>query len=608
MSTYFLNNILTDRAAAEDFVSTYQLGDYQQFMGALSDTLATRVAFRLGLTGPAMTISTACSTSLVAVAQACQSLLNYQCDTALAGGVSITFPQERGYMYQEGGMVSRDGHCRPFDIDASGTVFGHGAGVVTLRRLEDAVADGDRVYAVIRGTGLNNDGADKVAFTAPSVTGQAMAIAQAQGAAGIDPSTIGYVECHGTGTPLGDPIEFEGLKKAFDGVGAGCTALGSVKGNIGHCDAAAGVIGLIKTSLALHNRILPPMANFTAPNKMIDLENSPFHIPSVAKEWVEDSPLRAGVSALGVGGTNAHVILEEAPERVAAPSHAKSTLCILPISARTDAGVRAQAVALAECLEQPNAPELQDVAFTLQEGRKEFEYRSCICAQDRGEAVEALKKLDRTIQCLPSAAPVMFMFPGQGSQYPLMGVNLYRDDPVFTSIINSGSEILEPLLGLKLADILYDERQDNAARVLNDTAITQPALYLVEYATAMVWQMRGVTPAAMIGHSVGEFVAATIAGVMSFETGLRLIAARGRLMQDQPMGGMLSVRANVDALSGLVPDGIDLAAQNAPQLLVYAGPNDAIDSFKAELDAKDIACTRLHTCLLYTSPSPRDRG
>jgi len=213
MSTYFLNNILTDRARTEDFVSTYQLGDYQQFMGALSDTLATRVAFRLGLTGPAMTISTACSTSLVAVAQACQSLSNYQCDTALAGGVSITFPQERGYMYQEGGMVSRDGHCRPFDANASGTVFGHGAGVVTLRRLEDAMADGDRVYAVIRGTGLNNDGADKVAFTAPSVTGQAMAIAQAQGAAGIGPETIGYVECHGTGTPLGDPIEFEGLSK-----------------------------------------------------------------------------------------------------------------------------------------------------------------------------------------------------------------------------------------------------------------------------------------------------------------------------------------------------------------------------------------------------------
>ncbi|WP_179379314.1 non-ribosomal peptide synthetase/type I polyketide synthase [Jannaschia marina] len=600
MSTYFLNNILHDRAAIEDFVSTYQLGDYQQFMGALGDTLATRVAFRLGLTGPAMTVSTACSTSLVAVAQACQALAAFQCDTALAGGVSITFPQERGYLYQEGGMVSRDGRCRPFDAEASGTVFGHGCGVVTLRRIEDALEDGDPIHAVIRGTGLNNDGSDKIAFTAPSVTGQAMAIAQAQGAAGIGPESIGYVECHGTGTPLGDPVEFEGLSQAFAGVAPGRTALGSVKANIGHCDAAAGVIGLMKATLALRHRVLPPMANYSAPNPMIALDGSPFRIEREATDWVEDGPRRAAVSALGVGGTNAHVILEEAPARAVRPPETEA-LHVLPLSARSDAALAAQAEALATRLEAADAPELRDVALTLQEGRRAFDYRRAVVARDTAGAIAALRASGRGTEAQADAPPVVFMFPGQGAQYPLMGATLYRDDPTFARILNAGSEILKPLLGLDLAALLYRDDPGAAARVLRDTRVTQPALYLVEYAIARLWQDRGVAPAAMIGHSVGEFVAATLAGVFSFETGLALIAARGRLMQDQPAGGMLSVRAGVDDLAGRVPAGIDLAARNAPKLTVYAGPDEAIDAFRADLEAQGIACTRLHTSHAFHS-------
>ena len=599
MSTYFLNNVLTDRGCIEDFVSTYQLGDYQQFMGALGDTLATRVAFRLGLKGPAMTVATACSTSLVAVAQACQSLEAFQCDLALAGGVSITFPQERGYLYQVGGMVSRDGHCRPFDAEASGTVFGHGAGVVALRRMEDALADGNQIYALIRGWGLNNDGDDKISFTAPSVAGQAEVIAMAQGAAGVDPDSVSYVECHGTGTPLGDPIEFEGLKKAFAGVGTGRVWLGSSKANIGHCDAAAGVIGLIKTALSLRDRVVPPLANYTRPNPNIDLDSSPFRIPTAETAWEAEGPLRAGVSALGVGGTNAHVILEEAPRRLCGGG---TGVVVLPISAKSDAALAAQAAALADVLDGADAPALADVAYTLQEGRKAFHRRTALVAADRSEAVEALRGDLRPVSAAADAPPVVFMFPGQGAQYPGMGQGLYAHEPTFARIIDAGSEVLSPLLGLDLAHLIYREADgDAAARVLRDTAITQPALYLVEYATARLWAERGVEASAMIGHSVGEFVAATLAGVMSFETGLQLIAARGRLMQEQAPGAMLSVRAGFDAVRDLAPKGVDLAARNAPKLTVWAGPLSVIEEFATRLGAAGIVCKRLHTSHAFHS-------
>ncbi|MFN4098277.1 MAG: type I polyketide synthase, partial [Pararhodobacter sp.] len=599
MSTYFLSSVLKDRATLETVVSNYQLGEFPALTGALGDTLSTRVAFKLGLTGPAMTVASACSTSLVAITQAVQSLLAHQCDMALAGGVSITFPQQRGYFYLEGGMASRDGHCRPFDAEASGTVFGHGAGVVALRRYADAVADGNSIYALIRGVGLNNDGNDKIAFTAPSVIGQALAIAEAQGAAGVEPDSIGYIECHGTATPLGDPIEFEALSRVFAGVAAGRVKLGSVKANIGHLDAAAGVAGVIKTALMLRDRVIPPMTNYTAPNPRIRLADSPFDIPTEARPWRETGPLRAGVSALGVGGTNAHIILEEAPlVTVARPGGVQ----ILPISARSEVALAAMAQRLADALDTEGAPDLASVASTLQEGRSVFDYRAAIAAETLADASARLRAPLRAVKAARPAPGVRFMFPGQGSQYPLMAAGLHAAESEFRAVFAEGSAFLAPLIGLDLEKLVFGSADlDKAAEILRNTAVTQPALYLIQYALARLWQSRGVTPQAMVGHSVGEFAAATLAGVMSFETGLTLIAARGRLMQDQTPGSMLSVRAPVEEVAALVPDGVDLAARNAPRLNVFAGPDDQIAGFEAALNGAGIACSRLQTSHAFHS-------
>lgn len=599
MSTYFLNSVLKDRATLETIVSNYQLGEFPALTGALGDTLATRVAFKLGLTGPAMTVGCACSTSLVAIAQAVQSLLAHQCDMALAGGVCITFPQQRGYFYLEGGMAARDGHCRPFDAEASGTVFGHGAGVVALRRYGDAVADGNSIYALIRGVGLNNDGNDKIAFTAPSVMGQALAIADAQGVAGVAPDSIGYIECHGTATPLGDPIEFEALSRVFAGVPAGRVRLGSVKANVGHLDAAAGVAGVIKTALMLRNRVIPPMTNYTAPNPRIRLSGSPFDIPTQARPWQEAGPLRAGVSSLGVGGTNAHLILEEAP---AIATVSTEGMQILPLSARSEAALAAMAQRLANALESEGAPDLASVASTLQDGRSVFDYRAAIAAETLADASAQLRAPMRAVKATRPAPDVRFLFPGQGAQYPLMAAGLYEAEPAFRAVFAQGSAFLAPLIGLELEALVFGSNDPaKAAATLRNTAVTQPALYLIEYALARLWQSRGVTPQAMIGHSVGEFAAATLAKVMSFETGMTLIAARGRLMQEQAPGSMLSVRGTLEDVAGLVPEGVDLAARNAPRLQVYAGPDDRIAAFEEALNDAGVASSRLQTSHAFHS-------
>ncbi|MDE1994348.1 MAG: type I polyketide synthase, partial [Rhizobiaceae bacterium] len=388
MPTYLINNVLGDRQKAEEFTSNYQIGCFQHLVGALNDTLATRVAYKFNLRGPAFTLQSACSTSLLAVSQACQNLQAFTCDLALAGGVSITFPQKRGYIYQEGGMASSDGRCRPFDADASGTVFASGAGVVVLKRLEDAQRDGDQIYAVIRGYGINNDGSDKIGFTAPSVEGQAEAIAAALAHAGIAPSSVGYIECHGTATPLGDPIEFSGLKGGYadDAMSAARCALGSLKGNIGHLDAAAGVTGLIKTALALKHAKIPPMANYKKPNPRIDLASSPFYIPTALADWPEtDEPRRAGVSSFGVGGTNVHVIIEEAPVRESVHEKSDDMPIILPLSARNPAALQAMRENLGNHLKaNPNLP-LPQLAHTLRTGRREFNHRLAIAASNVGE-------------------------------------------------------------------------------------------------------------------------------------------------------------------------------------------------------------------------------
>lgn len=591
LSTYLLTNVLAGQLDPARFASDYQVGSYDALLGALPDTLATRIAYRLNLRGPAVTVQSACSTSLLAVAQACQSLLLGQSDMALAGGVSITFPQKRGYLHQEGGMVSADGTCRPFDDEATGTVFGDGVAVVALKRLADAVDDGDHIYAVIRGTAINNDGSGKVGFTAPSVQGQAEVIATALAVAGVDAGSIGYVECHGTATPLGDPIELAGLQQGFGmrRVERPFCAIGSAKANVGHLDAAAGVVGLIRAVLALQHREIPPLANFRRLNRHIDAAGSPFYFPTTARPWsAGDGPRRAGVSSFGVGGTNVHAVLEEAPE-IARTGTAVRRHHVLPLSARTDTALRAAATALADDLAGRPDVAVEDVAFTLQAGRRAFGQRAAIACASREQAIEALRTLPTTTRASDDKSPLVFMFPGQGAQFPGMAGELYEAHAVFRTLIDQGIEIAGPIVG----DDLRSQLLDRDAAGGDATRLTQPALFIFEYAQARLWIEWGLLPTALVGHSVGEFVAACLAGVFSFEEGCRLVAHRARIMQAMPSGAMLAVRLPERELQAELGAGLDLAAVNAPSLCVAAGPVHEIEALEARLAARDVPCRRL---------------
>lgn len=603
-NTYFARNLLA-RKDVTDLV-----GWLTTMMGNEKDYLATRVAYKLDLRGPALNIVTACSTSLVAVATAVQSLSTWQCDMALAGGVSITLPQKRGYLSQEGAITSPDGHCRAFDANAEGTVFSNGLGIVVLRRLSDAIAANDRIYAVIKGAALNNDGSAKVSFTAPSVEGHAQVIATAQALAGIDPDTISYIEAHGTGTSLGDPIEIAGLTQAFragGAVGNGSCAIGALKTNIGHLDAAAGVAGLIKTALALHHRTLPATLHFQAPNPKLDLGNTPFVVNTRCRPWdAGGRPLRAGVSSFGVGGTNAHVVLEEAP--AAAPSEAARSSHLIVLSSRTPAGIEEQRRRLAAHLASEPSLDLADAAFTLQTGRRAFDYRQAFTCSDHDGAQEVLSAAPVKAKAPQSAAAfegVAFMFPGQGAQYVGMGRSLYDEEPVFRREVDEACEVLAPILGRDLRQIIYPaaDRAPSVAEELKQTRFTQPALFVVEHALARLWMSWGVQPAASIGHSLGEYVSATIAGTFDRDAALTLVAKRAALMQALPSGSMLAVKAQPARLVGLLTEGVCLAAYNTPGMVVVAGAHDAIDQFERELSGHSIAHRRLETSHAFHSPA-----
>ncbi|WP_422003360.1 amino acid adenylation domain-containing protein [Reyranella sp.] len=591
LSTYLITHVLRGAVDPLQFASDYQVGSYDALLGALPDTLATRVAYKLNLRGPAVTVQSACSTSLLAVAQACQSLLLGQSDLALAGGVSITFPQKRGFLHQEGGMVSADGTCRPFDDGASGTVFGDGVGLVALKRLADAIEDGDNIYAVIRGTAVNNDGSDKVGFTAPSMTGQAEVIATALAVAGVEPGSIGYVECHGTATPLGDPIELAGLRQGFGGLASDrpFCAIGSAKANVGHLDAAAGVTGLIRATMALHHREIPPLANFHRLNRHIDVAGSPFYFPTTATPWAAgDTPRRAGVSSFGVGGTNVHAVLEEAPE-IARSRTSTAGRVVLPVSARNDAALREAREALASRLESRPDIVLEDAAFTLQNGRRAFGRRIAVACESREQAIQALRNPQAMPHAADGAPRLVFLFPGQGAQVAGMARGLYASEPAFAALIDRGIEIAAPIAGPQLREALFDPRFADA----NATRLSQPALFIFEYALARLWMGWGLQPDAMVGHSVGEVVAACLAGVFSFEDGCRFVATRGQLMQSIAPGAMLAVRLPEGALRGEAGLGLDIAAVNAPSACVVAGPPQDIEALERRLTAKDVPCRRL---------------
>jgi amino acid adenylation domain-containing protein len=573
-----------------------QLGDFQVMLGNDKDFVATRVAFRLNLTGPALSVHTACSTSLVAVCQAVAALRANQCDMALAGGAAVTCPPRTGYLYQDGAMLAPDGHTRTFDAEAQGTVFSDGAAVVLLKRLGDALADGDPVYAVIRGAGLSNDGAIKASFTAPSSEGQATAIAMAIDDAEVDARSISYVEAHGTATPLGDPVELEGLTQAFRRTTAdtGFCRIGSVKSNIGHVVAAAGAAGLIKTALALAHRTLPPTLHFKSPNPKIDFARSPFVPNAALTPWTADGPLRAGVSSFGVGGTNAHVIVEEAPAREASDPAEGPQLLVL--SARSPDALRASAKRLADHLAAVTESNLADVAYTLAVGRKAFAHRASVVAADAHAAIAALREL-RVPEREARASEVVFMFPGQGAYYEGMGRALYESEPVFRDALDACAAIALDELGLRLTDVMFAGDAD----AMNATELQQPATFALEYALARLWIALGVHPAAMIGHSVGEFVAATIGGVWSLEDGLKLVIRRARLMQAQPSGAMLSVRIDAAAMEKRLPAGLSLAADNAPNASVVSGPHEDIEKLRAALDAEGIAAKTLRTSHAFHS-------
>ena len=608
LSTYFLSRLCTNPEFIQNFTGGYQVGNYLEMLGNSLDFLSTRVSYKLNLRGPSFTLQAGCSTSLVAVCQAVQSLLTYQSDMALAGGVSITVPQKRGTEYQDGGMTSPDGHCRTFDAGAQGTVFGSGVGVVLLKRVEDAVRDGDQIYAVIRGCALNNDGSSKVGFTAPSIEGQSRVIAMAQETAGVNPESIGYIEAHGTGTPLGDPIELAALTQAFRAQTASkqFCAIGTAKTNVGHLDVAAGVTGLINATNILRHGILPPTLHFQSPNPKFDLANSPFYVNTRLKEWKSIHPKRAGVSAFGVGGTNAHVILEEPPPQTSSDSARPAQLLVM--SARSEEVLEKATDNLVERLRSQQDMHLADAAWTLQVGRRRFPYRRAVVARDMAEAIKALSERDhkrvQTRFTKDDVAGAHFLFPGQGSQHPDMGRQVYESEPVFRHWVNRCCEILLPHMGEDLRALLYPS-QDAAVsekRRVTNTVIAQPAIFTIEYALAQLWMSWGIQPRGMLGHSVGEFVAACLAGVFSLEEGLALIAARGRMMQVIAPGGMLSVRLSESEIRARL-NGHDLAvaAINAPALCVVAGPFAALDAFEAELKSEGVATRRLMTSHAFHS-------
>jgi amino acid adenylation domain-containing protein len=604
ISSYFLRNVLQDGDSIAKFTSDYQVGSYPELLGSGHDFVATRIAYKLNLRGPAMTVQSACSTSLLAVAQAAQALMLGQADIMLAGAASITYPQKRGALHQDGGMVAADGYCRTFDAKSSGTVFGSGAGVIALKRLEDARADGDTIYAVIRGFGINNDGSAKIGYTAPSAAGQSAAIAAAHAMAGFEPESIGYVECHGTATPLGDPIEIAALTKAFAGATepASC-ALGSVKTNIGHLDVAAGMSGIIKTALAIHHGTIPPTLHYTAPNPHIDFASGPFFVNTTLSHW-RDERRRAGVSAFGLGGTNVHVVLDaEAPAPVFVGEQRPQ---LLVVSARTEAALAAAGTRLAAHLRAADAADLGATAFTLQTGRRAFPYRLALTAKNAAEAAAKLE--DGAAGAIERGRAgtgdrrIAFMFPGQGAQYPGMGRGLYDREPVFRDAIDRCATLLEPWLATDLRALMFADDTPAARAELTATANAQPAIFALEYALARTWIAHGIVPDSMIGHSVGEFVAATLAEVMSLEDALALVAERGRLMQALPGGAMLAVRLPGAELEALLGTGLAVAAVNGPALSVAAGAFDAIDALERALVARDVPCRRIETSHAFHSP------
>lgn len=597
-NTYFTNNVLAHPELLE------KAGQFNIRLLNEKDYIATRTAFQLNLKGPAIAVYSACSTSLLAIAEAVTSIRNGQCEVALAGAASITSPLKSGHFYEEGSIMSIDGHCRPFDAAATGTVFSDGAGIVLLKSREEAERDGDKIYAVIKGIGINNDGADKGSFGAPSAEGQAAAIAMAIDDAGIAPSSISYIEAHGTATPLGDPIEIEGLMMAFGPQQQKhYCGIGSVKSNLGHLTATAGVAGLIKTVLSMQNSQLPPTLHYQTLNPNINLNDSPFFINRGLRDWTSAEKRHAGVSSFGVGGTNVHLILEE-PGKVEAASGAAKPLLLITWSAKTESSLGNYAIKLADYLNKHEELNPADAAYTLHVTRATFNHRRFAIAGNITELAEKLRHPDTASakKLEIAASEIVFMFPGQGSQYVNMGQELFDTEPVFAAAVEECLDILKNSPQSDIRSVLFPVVADGAAsQKLKNTFYTQPAIFIMEYAMAKLWMSWGVQPAIFTGHSIGEFVAAHFAGVFSLKDALLLISTRAKMVSEAEKGSMLSVRINAQRLEALLPEGLSIAAINSNKLCVVAGPDKLVEAFAQKLEDMEIPGRLLQTSHAFHS-------
>ncbi|WP_264319340.1 type I polyketide synthase [Rhizobium terrae] len=601
MGAYFYFNVCSNRNLV-DQVGMFLL----RHTGNDKDFLATRASFTFDLQGPSVNIQTACSTSLVAVHYACQSLISGECDMALAGGVTIEFPHRRGYMFQEGEILSPDGHCRAFDHRAAGTVFGSGVGVVVLRRLSDALRDGDAIHAVIKGTAVNNDGSSKAGYLAPSVSGQAAAILEAQGLAGVEAETIQYVECHGTGTFLGDPIEIEALTEAFrqSTDRTGFCHVGSVKSNIGHLDTAAGVVGLIKAALAVSEGTIPPTVGFERPNPAIDFERSPFRVNNTLIKWPDaPGPRRAAVNSLGVGGTNAHAIIEQAPspytleaEGEGSETEGDSEPTLLFLSARQRRTIDQMADRLAAVISGQPRLSLSDISYTLQHGRKHFDHRMVLAVRGREDAIDALSNSASrgfVHQPVPNPSGAVFLFPGGGAQHVGMAKRLYEEEDAFRATVDEGLSYLSSDAAAEIRATWLTEYNAAAAKAFLRPSLQLPAILITEIGLARLWIDWGIKPKALIGHSMGENAAACLAGVISFRDAVNLVHLRGRLFETIRPSGMLSVPLSRDAVSELLPASLDVASVNAPSLCVVSGLNEDLEDFQRSLSEQGVDATRI---------------
>ncbi|MBT8342953.1 MAG: amino acid adenylation domain-containing protein [Desulfatitalea sp.] len=605
---YYQQNVLTNKELLAKF------GGFNAALANEPDFLSTHVSFKLDLKGPSVNVFTACSTGLVAVAQACAALALGQCEQAIAGGISVSTPVKSGYLYQEGNMLSRDGHCRPFDINATGTTFNDGAGVIVLKRLDAAIADGDRIDAVIKGYAINNDGEQKASFTAPSVGGQVKVFKAALSRAGIDPQSVGFIEAHGTGTPLGDPIEVQALRQSYanDGRTEKTCALGSVKSNIGHAIHAAGIAGLIKATLAVKKNLIPPTLFFNKPNPKLELERTPFFVNRSSIQWPGPSPRRAAVTSLGVGGTNAHVVIEEytEPAQEEEKKHdavaGRSEIYPVLLSARSESGLERQIERYGHFFEkQASGFCLADAAFTSITGRKHFAFRAAATGRDAQDIVlrlKAKKGLLRGRAHEYRSSRIGFMFSGQGAQRVGMGQWLYEHHPAFRKVFDRGCEVVLEEEGFDIRVILFEaDRRDESDLHIDQTRVAQPALFLLEYGLAQYLMARGCRPDLFIGHSIGEFTAAALSGVFAFEDAVRLVARRGALMQSMPPGRMLVVKSSAEDIRDYLGQDLCLAAVNAPGLCVLSGPAVQIEEARLRLTEKGMATTLLHTSHAFHS-------